>query len=68
MRYLGPVGPDGIWEKIIFGPSVHEYGLRYIISDFFFEKKFALIKLELSQKGKKNGDRIWVKGDFCEML
>ena len=58
MRYLGSVGPDGIWENIIFGPSVHEYGLRYIISDsffffLFFKKKFALIKLELSQKGGK---------------
>ena len=57
MRYLGPVGPDGIWENIIFGPSVHEYGLRYIISDsfffFFLKKNFALIKLELSQKEKK---------------
>ena len=36
MRYLGPIGPDGIQENIIFGPSVHEYGLRYIISDSFF--------------------------------
>ena len=71
MRYLGLVGPDGIWEKIIFGPSVHEYGLRYIISDsiiyFFFSRKILLwLSWSYLKRGKKNGDIIWVKGDFVK--
>ena len=61
MSYLGPIGPDGIWEKIIFDTSLQSkcawVWLSYISGDFFFffyfKKRFSLIKLELSQKEKK---------------
>ena len=47
-----------LYSVQVCSPSVHEYGLSNISSDFFFfffpkKKKFALIKLELSQKEKK---------------
>lgn len=64
MRYIGLVGPDGIWEKIIFGTSLQSkctwVWVKLYKWYFFFKKRFSLTKLELSQK-EKNVDRIWDK-------